>query len=229
MTALMLRRRAMKAPSSAFSPSDIAGLQLWLKADAITGLVNGDPVGQWNDESGAARHLTQATAAQRPTYQTNVVSGKPVVSFDGVDDSLRGSAAVIFKHAFAVVNVGEATFGDYDGVLTGINNTDDNIVLVGEAITARFHNASITTVYHRDGTAEAETAMSAPMQAWGICSISFATGWDVTPQLGTDRINSARFLLGKIAEVICYNNVLSDADRRRVESHLGTKYGITVT
>lgn len=66
-------------------PSDIAGLVAWYKADAITGKNDGDPITQWDDSSGNARHLANGGA---PNYQTNEINGLPVVRFDGIDDSL---------------------------------------------------------------------------------------------------------------------------------------------
>ena len=43
------------------------GLALWLKADAITGLADGDPVASWADSSGNSHTATQATSGSRPT------------------------------------------------------------------------------------------------------------------------------------------------------------------
>lgn len=67
-------------------PSDVAGLTNWYKADAITGLNDGDTVTSWADSSGIGRHL--GTVAGTPTYQTGEINGLPIVRFDGVDDSL---------------------------------------------------------------------------------------------------------------------------------------------
>lgn len=60
-------------------PSDLSGLQLWLKSD--TGLwqdtagttaatANGDPIGRWDDQSGNGRNATQSTSGARPTLST---------------------------------------------------------------------------------------------------------------------------------------------------------------
>ncbi len=46
----------------------------------------------WADASGQGNDATQATAALRPTYRTNMLNGKPVVRFDGADDYLRTAA-----------------------------------------------------------------------------------------------------------------------------------------
>lgn len=104
-----LRRRIQTAMQSgggggtAFSPTDIAGLQLWLQASRINGLNNGDPVATWADLSGNANDATQGTASQRPTWNS-----AGYVTGDGVDDTLltpainafpskRGAVAVIYR------------------------------------------------------------------------------------------------------------------------------------
>ncbi len=78
-------------PHSAFaviSPTDISGLQLWLKADSLS-LNDGDPVATWTDSSGQSHNATNGPGDhRRPTYQTNELNSLPVVRFDGVDDGM---------------------------------------------------------------------------------------------------------------------------------------------
>ena len=64
-----------------------------LKAQDLASLGNGAAVGSWSDTvSGDSFNGTvvQATAANRPTLQTNALNGRAVVSFDG-NDSLQSS------------------------------------------------------------------------------------------------------------------------------------------
>lgn len=83
-------------------PSTISGLKLWLKADGalwqdaartVPAASNGDVVGAWDDASGTGNHVTQATTAKKPTLRTGVVGGKPVIRFDGSNDTLVSVAA----------------------------------------------------------------------------------------------------------------------------------------
>ena len=97
------RRRADAWPK--FLPSNITGLQLWLDAsdastlyDATTGgsLVAADGgVARWEDKSGNARHATQGTSANRPARKTAIQGGLDVLRFDGSNDRLDISSAIL--------------------------------------------------------------------------------------------------------------------------------------
>jgi hypothetical protein len=85
-----------QASASPWTPATPAGLLAWYKADAITGLSDGDPIGTWPDSSGNGRDLTQATAAAKPTYKTNRQNGLPGVLTDTVDDAIRYAVGTAF-------------------------------------------------------------------------------------------------------------------------------------
>lgn len=82
------------------SPSDIAGLELWLDAlEECRGVADGTATAQWDDQSGNARHATQATGSAQPTCQTaagDLVNGKPVLDFDGSDDEMDVADNAVF-------------------------------------------------------------------------------------------------------------------------------------
>lgn len=86
----------------AFAPATFGTCLEWTKADGTlwrdsarttAAVADADPVGAWDDESGNARHLLQATAGQRATLKLNVQNGLPGILADGVDDVL--SVAVV--------------------------------------------------------------------------------------------------------------------------------------
>ena len=93
-------RKVLQSSNAAFSPLSIPGLALWLDATRGTyqsaggaaAAADGDPVGQWQDQSGNARHVAQATSTKRGTLKTGIQNGLPVVRFDGVDDFLKATA-----------------------------------------------------------------------------------------------------------------------------------------
>lgn len=55
-------------------------------------------VRSWKDKSGNGYNATQATSANRPTFRTNQINGKPAVIFDGTNDVLTiDSSTSTFK------------------------------------------------------------------------------------------------------------------------------------
>ena len=98
-------------PTAFVSPTQIAGLQLWLDAaapetlfDATTGgsLVAADGgVARWEDKSGNNRHFTQATSNKRPLRKTAQQNGLDLLRFDGSNDNMTASgtaSALKFLH-----------------------------------------------------------------------------------------------------------------------------------
>lgn len=99
-----------------------ASLELWLRADAglffdsaltVPIATNGSLVGGWRDNAG----LVLDEATNKPTLQTNVVSGLPVVRFDGSNDwlSVADPAALDMigdQTFFAVARTGSASQGN---------------------------------------------------------------------------------------------------------------------
>ena len=108
MVPLYQNRARLRNKVTAFDPLSLSPA-LWLKADAGTFQTSGgsaatadtDPVGEWQDQSGNANHVVQATAGRRPLLKTGIFGALPSVRFDGVDDYL---AAVAFGAALAQPN-----------------------------------------------------------------------------------------------------------------------------
>lgn len=80
------RVRPTALGDSAFLPSDLPGLQLWLRADAgvysdegVTPATNGAIVVRWNDASGNARHASRINAVGNLTYARDSLNGRPVI------------------------------------------------------------------------------------------------------------------------------------------------------
>jgi hypothetical protein len=81
-----------------YQPSEIASLQLWLKADegvcrdaGSTAATNGSAVVQWNDWSGNGRNATRSNAAGNLTYAFDALGEMPVIDVTDVSggDYLR--------------------------------------------------------------------------------------------------------------------------------------------
>lgn len=100
--------RGSSEGSSAFSPTDIAGLQFWYDASQLA-LANNDPVASFTDLSGNGRHLLQATASYKPTFLTNRQNGLPGVVGDGVDDYMQTAPFTLNQptHYFIVAKINQ--------------------------------------------------------------------------------------------------------------------------
>lgn len=223
-----------------FLPTDIAGIDLWLKADAITGLSNGAAVASWVDSSGAGNTATNSTTVEQPSYQTNQINGKPAVRFDGTADYLRTNVNmsgadqtvfVVYKKtstAWAAF-MGSTAYGGFKFVSGSTLSTDKNFA------------AALQT---------AQTGM--PINTWAIAWGQYSdsrnssrvgfNGWAVEKALTSETLTAGKtgiigatqntvstgveFYPGDIAEVIHYSSYLTGADTRAVEQYLSDKYNI---
>ena len=91
-----------------------SGMQLWLKADAITN-TDRSVLPTWNDSSGNGGLAQQLDATKQPKYRTNGINGKPYVQFDGSNDFMEIAYSAFFNSeeftVFAVAKT-DATAGD---------------------------------------------------------------------------------------------------------------------
>jgi Secretion system C-terminal sorting domain len=79
-------------------------LQLWLKSDAGI-IANNGRVSEWLDQSGSGNDAVETDTSRQPVLIANELNGKPVISFDGVNDRLgfTGSKEMSQVSVFAVL------------------------------------------------------------------------------------------------------------------------------
>jgi hypothetical protein len=108
-----LVRDVLHVTGSVWSPTTLfAGGEtgVWVKASDVATMfqlsggttavvANNDPVGYWQDQSGNGNHVIQATAGNRPLYQ----SAGPGVLFDGSNDVLKRASALTQTTGSAIV------------------------------------------------------------------------------------------------------------------------------
>jgi len=82
---------------------------------------DGDSVSEWLDQSSALNHMVQATAANQPTLQTNEINSKPVVRFDGTDDTV--AVTVTQNQPYAVFAVFKAISSTYSASSIAFDGT----------------------------------------------------------------------------------------------------------
>ena len=82
-TADLVGDLTVEITNNEWTPADLgSSLSLWLDADdANTITLNGSTVSQWDDKSGNANHVSNATASTQPDYLATGWNGQPTVSF----------------------------------------------------------------------------------------------------------------------------------------------------
>lgn len=217
-----------------FVPTDITGCRLWLAADLIPGLSNGDPVATWIDQSGAGNNVVQVLSPKQPIWNTSQINGKPALLFNGTSSSLASAPFTAINQPTTIFAVakdnGSASFGIIVDGITGpdrntlaFNNGNGNFVLyagsvlVGGTVSAGFHYWSglFNGVVSEGWLDGASTVTGNP----GVSPISGFT-------IGSDPAPSGNYLNGQIAEVIFYDTGLSTMDRQLVEAYLASKYAL---
>ena len=211
---------------------------VWVKADDLSTLKDGDRVSRWTDASGQERDL-KAEGDARPTYRADAVAGKPGVVFEKknapasqfMSIPLAGewSGATVFVVGEKLTSWGwfqslPGAEGDLRVLgyvqLTGTKAAVDS----GFPDLANATGTQITTTrvgIDADGDMRLATFANGKQQA---------TAADPNPRFGIawradrSRLGSELFD-GAIAEVLIYKGALSDAQREQVEKYLGAKYG----
>jgi hypothetical protein len=240
--------RAAILGSKPFAPTDIAGLKLWLAADRISGLNDGDPVGTWADLSGNANDATQATAAKKPVFKVSILNGKPVVRFDGVDDVLANTGLLVAGNfpastaqmlvvfsigagynpataAYGVLGTGTSanSFWRYNGDGNGYLGEFRGARLAGYPVSMPTAGSHVFSLKSGSGAGSYEARID------GVSKGAQNSSWAIRASLLVGSDDTPHYLNGDIAEVLIYGAALSSADNVLLEKYLGTKYGITIS
>jgi hypothetical protein len=232
----------------AFSPAQVLGLKLWLRADLISGLSDGAAVATWPDDSGGGKDAAQATGANQPTYRTNVVNGRPVVRFDGTNDWMatpsltfgaftafyvyRGTAGLLAEHsASAVVNDGDYFYppgGAHTLVRRGggtlLSSYDVSPNLADNAwrlVTRRHDGTHAGHALYVGGTLQGKSTVYNSADP-GTATVSAAL------YLGARGGGASLFFAGDLAELLVYDSALATADREAVQAFCAAKYGLSL-
>lgn len=233
-------RRHRIAAAPAFVPTQLAGLALWLDAGQITGATDGAAVATWQDRSGNARDATQATAAKQPIYRSTgtpiTPSGKPVVQFDAVDDTVSGALAAIPQPVTAYLVLrrsaspafepfidlqpaggsgGRPILSTQQGPLQVYAGTASNaatlIPATGYHVVSTLWNDAASSLYI-DGAADVLT---------GAAGTSGVTN-GYTLNTFSNGTNAAGLCY---AEVLVYSTAHSTTERQQVEGYLRSRHG----
>jgi hypothetical protein len=202
-------------------------------------------VATWYDQSGNGRNATQTTAGSQPQIVSNgaieTQNGKPVVTFDGVNDFFamtspvnQASVTLSFVSRLGSKNLnldGSYLLGastpiglvGYDDESGGMRLLSDSGGYFNSPLPASMRSAaSIDTIaissnvatLYQSGTAIAGTvSLGANFQPINIGAYVGGAG---------------RFWSGIMSEILIFNSTLSTTNRQTLERNQGAYYGITV-
>jgi hypothetical protein len=218
-------------------------LALWLKADAITGVNDGDPLTSWTNSSPVAYSVT-ASSGEEPAYVAASASfaGKPVVRFQPGEGGTKKLTVPDFVMAGPDMTVIVAGYqsGTYGFVIRHGPNAWES---PGFAL---YYGAASDFIINRTGVKYGSfgpLALSAPAftvfqcnatanewpAAWTNGTPLPRTGqgtWDSVTGGATDTLTIMNGAQGDIAEVLVYSTALSQTDRQLAEGLLAWKYGM---
>jgi hypothetical protein len=228
------------------------GLALWLRADAGT-VTSGSALSQWIDQSGNERHAVSETQPTQPTLVQDVLNGRPIVRFDGVDDFLTFHLPVNGSEAMSLFLVA-ANSQNQNGGETGAEraalfwNEDapwGTIYLspYQSSVNFRFGTTQVgnrpnylrpsfigsaftMNAAIKDGTTDSLYVDGTQVMKAGGRLVTIA-GCQPIGNLGRG-YDGNTYYAGDIAEVMIYNRALTVAERHKLEQMLSSKYGLTV-
>lgn len=238
-------------------PELIPDLELWLNANTITGLNDGDEITTWDDDSGNGRHATGSVGGgaikprYRPTAGPNTMpavqisdEATPTSSFFSLaDNSFSGLTE---GHIFVVVKIDQdppdSNLEAGPPTSFGQNKTDlypfvtDSKVYDGFASTVRKDAIDISTSLATWHVYEARSASGAwSLRVNGATSGGdfFSTATNTVGYASTNlrvgsQVTTVNTLNGHIAEIILYGRVLGAGEITDIYDYLEAKYAITM-
>jgi hypothetical protein len=224
-----------------------SGLQIWYKADAGTSTTTDNATMDfWNDSSPNGKTATQAINANKPFFQTNRINGHPAVrtstarfmvgDFSGIDNQNYTIFTVSWRQAGGSFNnlVGVQFTGDYNGLSFGY---------AGSGLIRHIHYgnwSNLACAPYNAGTEipailSTQFGQTSGKRTWrindGIMTSGTNSNLSQYAQGGNGRIgrgNSNFGFNGLISEVIIYNRVLTNDEKRNVHTYLSVKYGLSI-
>lgn len=210
-----------------FSPLDITGLKLWLKADSLS-LTDGSAITAWTDSSGNGNDGSGG-AFGNSTYKTAIQNGLPIARFDGTSSGVN-IPAVVSAIPYTILIVANQTSKTTNGVLIQ-RRSGGSLMLIRLDITTGFFRASAgnsrvdaadhSGAFHVFTTILNSASSFAYVDGSQIIAADMGSNVPGTLALGTD---GSAFLTGDIGEILVYDTSLSSTNRGLVEAYLKSKW-----
>jgi hypothetical protein len=209
------------------NPKAVPGLVFWVKADAIKGLNDGDPVPTWADLSGHGYDAT-ASGTDRPAYKVNMLNGLPVIGFS---NNKMVTSTFALSQPSTVFLVGNSN--------TVSGNPEFVDAAQGRRILYELTATTAWGLYGGDFLYSAVAYSSSYVVIGGIFSglnsLISVNGTTATGSGGTLTSSGmaiggypggSSYLSGDIGEIVAYSSALSTANRQGIEGYLAWRWGL---
>ena len=250
-TALSKLRVLGISRGASFSPTSIAGIQMWMDAsDSSTAsmTLSGSTVTVWKDKSGLGNNTTAYSGT--PSLVSNAINGKSAISMAG--GYFTGPFATANTgtqlHAFGVMSIDSSGTGAWPRPLSlgrpGANDYSDSTTTfaiiryngsqaVGIGRNGQYLSVAIPAYSTPFLVQSSHNGATEYMSVNGDLTVSSAnTGqsgnFNITSYgLGVNTNTGDYFVWnGYYAEVLCFNVQLSDTNRQKIEGYLAWKWGL---
>jgi probable HAF family extracellular repeat protein len=215
-------------------------LRLWLKADSgVAQIGTNTYLNAWEDQSGKSKHAIQSTSANRPEWRAGQINGRPIVHFDGTNDSFtlpnvlnsatQAEVFVVLKAQNETPSGNRALwrFGTYPTPGNLRYPASDGTVVDEFGSTSSFNlgdPGQPMSSYHIYNVSSKAGAWNARInQVAQYTSTANTVGFASAPTLG---YGGSAYFEGDIAELLIYDRVLSSAERTTIAGYLTRRYAI---
>jgi hypothetical protein len=229
------------------------GLRLHLDANSLIGYVNGQTVSSWPDLAVADGNANNATSTGTPIYVPNSLNGKPIIKIAGTSDRNGNGTTTEYdfyaisptipnvKTIALVFKPTSNTYYTWSTIMSG--PTSDNYGWHGDTHWGSAYwdyaysvNSITSSVLAIDGNSNAAPSgggyKSVDYDNFHVIIIKLADGsspFDLGFLAHTARYNSYNEYGMEIAELLVYDQHLTEIEENQLGSYLGNKYGISTS
>ena len=224
---------------------DPINLRLWLKADRAESN-NGQPVINIKNATDDIINFSQVPVSPNlaPILVANAINNRPALRFDGIDDSLTGTATSIGNTTgITVIVIGKSNSLTTNQTYISKFNASDNKrewrlqndnFIVTDLATAEQSSETVSFTNNtnlRIIAARWDSATSSSINinnilppATATASFSDITNTNTPIIVGAQEKGTSGFLNGDIAEILVYQKKLTDLELSNINTYLNTKY-----
>jgi hypothetical protein len=235
-----MNARLLRPLASGFNPKSIAGLEAWYAADVASSITIATGVQQWSDLSGKGRHLVQNVTNNQPAHNSVTLNGKPTVTFDGMNDSMRVAFTLTQPYAYFAVMRFEVITGIHY-LLDGRNQasgsrsgevlvfSNNKTLFAGGLFSLPATPAGAMTTFNvwdylYNGSSSVIRLRKTAANATGNAGSNNGSGLTLAAASGA--VNDSSFGNCSWAELLVYSKSVPEAEADRIRKYLGTKWGL---